>query len=438
MAPHAQRGCDCGHETDGPADEEPAARSPLLGDPTDQRATEGRAAEEHQGVQGHDPAPHLVARAQLQGRVGGGDERHRADAHGDEADHRHDGVRGEGHEHGEHRESDGRSDQHRAGGAAPSSGAQTTDQAAGSQGREQGAVQPRPATEHVAGEEGEHDDLVEAEGGDDRDEQQCGPQDGRVPDVAQALTDLALRPGYGLQPRQLARAHGGQGRDHGDEGDGVEQERGRDPDGVDEDAGQGRTDQTGTVEHGAVEPDGVGDVIGADHLDHERLTGGIVEDGHAPEQEGEDVDHPQLGDAGQHDQEEGDGEHGRRALCPDERAALVESVGNHAAPHAEEQHGKELQGHHQAQGGACCCPSGEVQDEPALRGRLHPCAAQGDELGEEEQPVVPHVERVERALSRQANTRHGLSPSNSFSRMLAARASTARSSASSVRMRAER
>src|SRR5207302_10698664 len=117
---------------------------------------------------------------------------------------------------------------------------------------------------------------------------------------------------------------------------------------------------------------------------------------------------------------------------------LVEAVGDHAAPDAEQQQGQELQRQHEAEREPGAALAGEVEDEPALGGGLHPRAAERNQLGEEEQAVVADAEGVERALSCQANARHWPSPSSSFSSRVAARASTARSSASRVRIRSER
>ena len=69
------------------------------------------------------------------------------------------------------------------------------------------------------------------------------------------------------------------------------------------------------VEERGVEPDGVRDVVAADHLDRERLAGRHVDRVRDPEQGGEDHHVPDLDDAGrgQHEQDEReDHRHGLR------------------------------------------------------------------------------------------------------------------------------
>ena len=67
-----------------------------------------------------------------------------------------------------------------------------------------------------------------------------------------------------------------------------------------------------------------------------------------------------------------------------------------APPQApKHQHRAELEAHGDAEVHGA---AREVEDQPVLRDRLHPGAAHGDDLAEEEQPVVVDAQRAERAL----------------------------------------
>jgi hypothetical protein len=58
------------------------------------------------------------------------------------------------------------------------------------------------------------------------------------------------------------------------------------------------------------------------------------------------------------------------------RPALRVAVGEDAAPHADEQHGQELQAGRDAERGAAAVR--ELEDQPVLRDALHPRAGVGD------------------------------------------------------------
>ena len=122
-------------------------------------------------------------------------------------------------------------------------------------------------------------------------------------------------------------------------------------------------------------------------------------------------------------------------LRAEQQAALVEAVGEHAAPRPEQQHRQELQRGDDAERGAVLV--GQLEDEPRLRDVLHPRAADRDRLPDEVEAVVAVAERRERVASEAADARHRGS-SRSCSSSTAARASTARSSALSVRRRCAR
>ena len=91
-------------------------------------------------------------------------------------------------------------------------------------------------------------------------------------------------------------------------------------------------------------------------------------------------------------------------LRGEEQLALVDAVGERAGPGPEHQHGAELQAHGDAQVHAA---AGELQHQPALGDRLHPGAAHGDDLAEEEQAVVVDAQRAERAREAGRAARRG-------------------------------
>ena len=105
------------------------------------------------------------------------------------------------------------------------------------------------------------------------------------------------------------------------------------------------------------------------------------------------------------------------ACVIDQQPALVEPVGEHAAPGAEQQQRQELQAGGDADRRAA---AGELHDQPHLGDDLHPVARDRDDLAGEVAPVVRDAQRGERAVERR---RHSSMPSSSA----AARSSVARS-----------
>ena len=125
-----------------------------------------------------------------------------------------------------------------------------------------------------------------------------------------------------------------------------------------------------------------------------------------------------------------------RDLRAEEQLALVEPVGDHAAPRAEHEHRQELERGDDARARCrSCCVSWRISTR--LREPLHPRAADRDRLADEVEAVVAVVQRAERVAAEAADAGHRGS-SVSCSRSTAARASTARSSAVSVRSRCAR
>jgi hypothetical protein len=77
----------------------------------------------------------------------------------------------------------------------------------------------------------------------------------------------------------------------------------------------------------------------------------------------------------------------------------VEMVGRKTGQRQQEQHGPELQRHHDADGSRI--PVGQLgEDEPVLGGTLHPGAHVGDERAACPNPVVEAAQRAEGAFHR--------------------------------------
>ena len=108
-----------------------------------------------------------------------------------------------------------------------------------------------------------------------------------------------------------------------------------------------------------------------------------------PRQQRQDDDHPDLDDTGQREHGEDRGEHHHHGLHDEDRLALRQDVGEHAAEQAEDHHREELRGSDHAQPERVV---GELEDEPGLGDLLHPRPDQRDELAAEEQLVVAVAE----------------------------------------------
>ena len=87
--------------------------------------------------------------------------------------------------------------------------------------------------------------------------------------------------------------------------------------------------------------------------------------------------------------EEDEGQHHRDGLGRDQRLALRELVGDHAAEQAEDDHRPELGDRHEPEPERVV---GQLEDEPALGDLLHPGPDERDQLAAEEQPVVAMAE----------------------------------------------
>ena len=98
---------------------------------------------------------------------------------------------------------------------------------------------------------------------------------------------------------------------------------------------------------------------------------------------------PVLHHAGDVEEAEQQGHHTERRLGDEQHPALVQPVGEDAAPEAEQQRRAELQRRDHTERGAGV---GEFEDEPVLGDPLHPGAGERDELAAGVEPVVAHAQ----------------------------------------------
>ena len=94
----------------------------------------------------------------------------------------------------------------------------------------------------------------------------------------------------------------------------VEREADAGADDHDDHAGEGGADDARDLEDRAVETDRVREIVGPDHLGHERLAGRVVDRQRHAEGEHDHVQHPELDDAGEVDDREQHGDGGHRDL----------------------------------------------------------------------------------------------------------------------------
>ncbi len=239
--------------------------------------------------------------------------------------------------------------------------------------------------EDVVGEGGQPDREVEAEGADEADQHDRPDQVGAPGHIAQPLAQLALAARDAVDLVEFRGPHHQQPGERGDEGQPVEQERPAAAEGGDQHTGDGGPDQPGGLEVGGVEADGVAQLVRADHLGDEGLPGRVVEDGDQAEDEGDQVDVPDLHMAAQREHGEGEAGEAHRGLGDQQQRALGEAVGDDAAVEPEEQHRQELQRGGDADGGG---GAGEAEHQPVLGDALHPGTGVGHHLAGGEEPVV--------------------------------------------------
>ena len=175
---------------------------------------------------------------------------------------------------------------------------------------------------------------------------------------------------------ELIDPHRHQGSEHPDVGHRVQEERRPQAEVVDHRPGDRATQHASSGEDGAVQADGVRDVLLPDQLDVERLARRRLEREDQPRQEGDHEDHPDLDDVRGDERELDPCEHGVARVRPDQDAALVEPIGQRPRPYPEEQDRQEQQSRLDPQGDATVR---ELQHEDSTRGPVHPRAGDRDQ-----------------------------------------------------------
>ena len=249
----------------------------------------------------------------------------------------------------------------------------------------------RVAPQLVRGEGRDQHIPVHAGGGDGADHHHGQQDDRRPANVREALCEVvddrtgrgrAVDPG--AQP-ELALIDEAKADDHGQEAQPVDEEgrcHAKHADG--EPGGRGSHD-TGAVEHGRVEGDGVADVLAPDKLDRERLANRHVDRIGGPEEKGQQHDHPDLDDVRDDERSQHEGKHHHHRLDGDEDAPLRQRVGSDPGEEPEHHDRQELRGCDDAQPDRV---AGELQDEPGLGDLLHPGPDERYKLSGEEEPSV--------------------------------------------------
>lgn len=151
--------------------------------------------------------------------------------------------------------------------------------------------------------------------------------------------------------------------------------------------GDGGPDQPRGLEVGGVQADRVAQLVLADHFGDEGLPGGVVEDGDQAEDEGDQVDVPDLHVPAQREPGEGQAGEAHGGLGEQQQLALGEAVGDDTAVEPEEQHRQELQRGGDADRGG---RAGEAEHQPVLGDALHPGARVGHHLAGGEEAVVAY------------------------------------------------
>jgi len=205
-------------------------------------------------------------------------------------------------------------------------------------------------------------------------------------DRTQAVACLALRAHHRSRAHELRGAHREQCSDHRHERHRVQDEAVSGTHRDDEHTGKRGPQDAGDLENGAVETDGVGQLVGLDHLRDERLPSRIVEHLGEAVEDDDRVDHPQFDGPGEGERRQHDGDDRHGDLRDHQHHALVEPVGDDAAPHSEQERGQELQRDDKTDRERAAVR--QLQHQPAQRDGLHPGATQRHHLAEEEQPVV--------------------------------------------------
>ncbi len=203
---------------------------------------------------------------------------------------------------------------------------------------------------------------------------------------------------------QLRPVQRQEGCDDGEARHAVDRERPARADGGDQDSADGGPDQAAELEDRRVQADRVAQVVRADEFVDEDLPGRVVD--HSDETQGErdHVDVPHLNRTGQGECGEDCRKDRGRRLAEDEQALFRVAVGDDTAPEPEQEHGRELHGDGDADGGNT---ARQLKHEPVHRDALHPHSRVGDEVRCRELAIVRHPEGDERLTPRRAFAQDG-------------------------------
>src|SRR6266511_1347558 len=246
----------------------------------------------------------------------------------------------------------------------------------------------RPGMEGLLRQHREQDVEVETERAHDEDEGQHQPDllvaAGEANAFLQAREDP--RALTALKGMELLGPHHHQPRKHGHVADGVDAETEPCARRRDEHSAERRAEDPRPVEQAGVQTDRVRQLSRPDHAEGERLARGRIQHLHEPHQRGDHVHVPGARDTRQRDRGDRRREKHLRHLSADHGSPRVEPVHDHARHKAEERERHELA---ERQDPDRDRRVGEREDEPGLRNALHPRAGHGDDLADEEEPVVP-------------------------------------------------
>ncbi len=205
---------------------------------------------------------------------------------------------------------------------------------------------------------------------------------------------------------ELGRPHQHQADQHGQVRAGVDGEAPAVAERHHQQAGQGRPEQPGEVDDRAVEHDRVRDVLGPDHLGHERAPQRVVEGEQDPPAGGQRVQPGQRwpGQEGQDGQADRLGH--LQALGHQQQAPLVRPVGDRPGPGRQQQDRAELEAGQDPHAQAA---PGEPEHQQGEGDVGQPVAGVGDQLPDEEQPEVAVPQGQERPPHAGASARRSSS-----------------------------
>ena len=234
------------------------------------------------------------------------------------------------------------------------------------------------------------------EQGDDAEQDDDRPDHGMGGDVAQAFLQIGEGGGDVRPGDERTELHLHQGGDDGEKRQPVDGETPAGPEGGIGQAAHGGAESRSQVEHGRVEGDGVGHVLGVvDQLLDDGVAGRSVEGvGHA-EAEGQNQDVPGPDDV-QEDQDRGDeGQDHHGGLGDQKKLPARDPIGDDAGVEHEQPGRGSGDEPRQAEKGR---GMGQLEDEKAEGGGLHPAAEQRRQLTPEPQPVIAVLEGGKRLL----------------------------------------